>query len=1233
MKALIDSGAQVSTITDHFARELRLEVRDVGTLLNLEGTGGGEVPYSGYVEANLKIPSMPNFSRDILLLVVPNSRYGEKVPVALGTLAIDMVLNYIHQLGPGPPDLGDPWRRGSAGRSIPIKSCQVTEDGFPLTKVKGKVIASRKITLGAFETQRLKGLCSVREHRKRVNVITEPTLASGAVRDVEVINVYGFLKPGSSRVPVVIKNLSARTVTIRKGDTIAEVAPANVVPAMLAPQPTEEGSQPPSKKVTDKDRKKILLEKLDLKGLETWPEKYQKQAKDLLSEFHDIFALDDLEMGHTKIVKHKIRLSNPVPFKDRYRRIPPHQYEEVRKHLDEMVKVGAIRKSQSPWASAVVLVRKKDGSLRFCIDLRKLNERTIKDAYSLPRIEDSLDTLNGAILFSSIDLKSGYWQVELSEESIPYTAFTVGPLGFFECVRMPFGLTNAPATFQRLMETCLGDMHLNWCIIYLDDVIVFSKDIPSHLERLRGVFTKLREAGLKLKPSKCEFFREKIHYLGHVVSKLGIETDQTKIEAIRAWPRPQTVTDVRSFLGFTNYYRKFIRKYAQVAKPLNLLIAGDMANKKKAKVTWGTECEEAFQTLKEICSNTPVLAYADYGREFILQTDASEKGLGGVLSQVGEDGKERVIAYASRTLKCSERNYSAHKLEFLALKWCVSERFHEYLYGGHFRVYTDNNPLTYILTSAKLDATGHRWVAALALYDFKLYYKAGRLNQAADALSRIEWGRGSEQDYEVMEEAVVKAILSGDRSGEVADLPIPASDGQIVVTKTLNFSGTASLADRDWKVEQDSDPEIGPVFRFLQGRGEDPAGIPAAKTIWRNKKNLVLKKGLLFKKVHLRGVEGETFQFALPWSFRRKALAACHDDFGHLGMDRTLILLQERFYWPNMSQDVRNYIRECPRCLKAKTLPQRPPLQPILCSYPMEIVHLDFLTVGRKEGDAVNILVVTDHFTRLAGAYVTPSQTAPVVAKTLSLQFFREHGWPEKIITDQGKSFECTLIREFCALLGIQKIRTCCYRPQGNGQCERFNSTLLSMITSLPATTKTNWEYRLSALSQAYNMTTSATTGYSPFYLMHGRVPRLPIEVQLGIPDVTEKVTTTTYVRRLQEHLSKAFAIARDCSGAAANKSKMHHDRKTRFNRLEVGDLVMVKVNAFGRDHKIADRWEQVPHKVLKVLGHSVFTVAPVTKLSKSFNRHRAQLFPISSAQADNLMTDLVTASKQVTVV
>ena len=217
-------------------------------------------------------------------------------------------------------------------------------------------------------------------------------------------------------------------------------------------------------------------------------------------------------------------------------------------------------------AIVTMLVRKKTGELRFCIDLRKLNNRTIKDAHALPRIEDSLDSLNGAQIFTSLDLKSGYWQVELDEESIPLTAFTVGPLGFYECCRMPFGLCNAPATFQRLMESCLGDLHLQWCIIYLDDIIVFSKTPEEHIERLRGVFEKLSSAGLKLKPSKCEFFKAEINYLGHVVSKEGIRTDDKKIQEILKWPIPTTVTEVRSFLGFTNYYRKFIYKYAQVAK-------------------------------------------------------------------------------------------------------------------------------------------------------------------------------------------------------------------------------------------------------------------------------------------------------------------------------------------------------------------------------------------------------------------------------------------------------------------------------------------------------------------------------------------------------------------------------------------------------------------------------------------------------------------------------------------
>ena len=247
-----------------------------------------------------------------------------------------------------------------------------------------------------------------------------------------------------------------------------------------------------------------LFEQIKLEeGTSHWTKEQCSKVWVVIEKYSFLFAMNSLDLGRMDLVKHHIQLDNYTPIKDRYHRIPPHQYEEVQKHLKEMLDIRAIRRSNSPWASPVVLVRKKDGSLRFCIDLRKLNAWTVKDAYSLPRIEDALDSLNGVCIFTSLDLKSGYWQVELDEESIPLTAFTVGPLGFYECVKMPFGLTNAPATFQRLMELCLGELHLDWCIIYLDDIIIFSKDPDDHITRLEGVFKKLAKAGLKLKPSKC----------------------------------------------------------------------------------------------------------------------------------------------------------------------------------------------------------------------------------------------------------------------------------------------------------------------------------------------------------------------------------------------------------------------------------------------------------------------------------------------------------------------------------------------------------------------------------------------------------------------------------------------------------------------------------------------------------------------------------------------------------
>ncbi|MCG8032787.1 MAG: reverse transcriptase, partial [Candidatus Thiodiazotropha taylori] len=436
-------------------------------------------------------------------------------------------------------------------------------------------------------------------------------------------------------------------------------------------------------------------------------------------------------------------MTDNEPFKDPARRIPPALFQEVKEHLKEMIEAGAIRPSHSPYSSNVVIVRKKDGTIRFCVDFRKLNNKTIKDAYAIPRVEDSLHLLAGARYFSKLDLRSGYWQVEIKEEDKHKTAFQVGNLGFFEFNRMPFGLCNAPASFQRLMERCMGDLNLRDCLIYLDDVIIFSSTFEEHLDRLEEVFTRLRQHNLKLKPSKCEFLKSEVTYLGHVVSEAGIRTDPDKTKAIKNWPIPRNVKEVRAYLGFTGYYRRFIKDYAKIARPLNDLLIGHCTSKKqklkKAKKTefvWTEKQQDAFDTLKEKLMRPPVLAYADYSKPFKLHTDASTTGLGAVLYQ-NQEGMDRVVAYASRSLKQSERNYPAHKLEFLALKWAVTEKFHDYLYGANFDVVTDNNPLTYVFTTAKLDATGQRWLAELSNYNCSISYRCGKQNSDADGLSRI----------------------------------------------------------------------------------------------------------------------------------------------------------------------------------------------------------------------------------------------------------------------------------------------------------------------------------------------------------------------------------------------------------------------------------------------------------------------------------------------------------------
>ena len=569
------------------------------------------------------------------------------------------------------------------------------------------------------------------------------------------------------------------------------------------------------------------------------------------------------------------------------------------------------------------------------------------------------------------------------------TAFSVGNLGFYECNRMAFGLTNAPATFQRLMERCMGDMKLKECLIFLDDILVFSQNFEEHLERLEAIFNRLKQHGLKLKPNKCEFFKTKVNYLGHVVSHSGVETDPDKISALASWPEPDNVKALRSFLGFTGYYRRFIKDYAKTVKPLNDLLVGHpkqkpvSKRKKKTSVPWewGEAQQCAFNTLKEKLSSPPVLAYADFSKPFVLHPDSSE-GLGAILYQV-QNGQDKVIAYASRGLRNSEKHYPAHKLEFLCLKWSVTEKFHDYLYGNQFDVFTDNNPLTYVLSSAKLDATGHRWLAALSSYYFKLTYRSGRSNGDADGLSRRP--QETTEMFPEVVKAISQAYLVTRDSCPYAETLVITKQSQIVDAEECPPLESTELNSVDWATEQSKDVTLSRVIYLLKS-GYNPQNtrlqnedINVSKHL-KDWEKLSFKNNILYRTTMIDGQQ--ITQLVLPVHFRSVVLKLLHDASGHQGRDRTTSLVRSRFFWPGLESDVEKKVKGCDRCVLRKANPgPSAELVYIVSTQQMELVCIDFLTLERSKGGFEKILVITDHFTRYAQAFPTRNELGKTLPK------------------------------------------------------------------------------------------------------------------------------------------------------------------------------------------------------------------------------------------------------------
>lgn len=922
----------------------------------------------------------------------------------------------------------------------------------------------------------------------------------------------------------------------------------------------------------------------------------RKLVLDILKTHPRAFAGDpEAPPATSPGVSHRIELKDNTPNKQSAYRQSPLKQAAVSQNTKTLLKRGLIERSNSPWSSPVVLVPKPhvENQWRMCIDFRKLNAQTKKDAYPIPLIEQCLDTCKDADYFTLIDIKDAFHHIPMDESSKPLTAF-VTPDGLFQWKYMPFGLTNAPATFQRYVDSKLQGLLGKCCTAFFDDCLVYTTgSLEQHMKDVESVLARLTEARLEASLTKCKFAYQELLFIGHLISKGRVKPDPLKVRAVQDFPIPKNLSELRSFLGLMNYYHRFIQDYARIALPLYYL------TRKGVKYEWSGVCDTAFNRLKKALLSAPCLRTPNFRAPFVLQTDASKEGIAGVLTQEF-DGEEHPIAYISRQLNKAEKNYSGTELECLAVVWSIGQ-FEHYLLDAPFTLVTDHSALQW-MSSKKFENTRiMRWILKLQEFTFNVQHRAGSKNANADALSRVAVPGSAPPDDSTDDPAIgpfdqkprfVRLIDSKKLPYPVISDPVPVRDtlqmrrvyastgAQLSLTEPLD---SVVLVDQGklekLATQQRAEPFSSELIDYLEKK-EIPARFSPEE---QRRFALSARDYILIPQLSpclsvlcysparpRRGLSSLTPivpRIVVPFEFRRPILHSFHNSpfGGHFGIKRTLRKVMTNHYWPTMSRDVENWVKNCIFCTKEKALrkPEKVPYGFIVPpTAPFELISIDFVgPMKHKSEDFHYILVIIDHFTRWAITVPTKGQTAEIVAQSLLDEVYNRFGVPKRLLSDRGSVFIGELLTALNKHLGITRLLTSSHHPQTNGMVERFNSTLKDTLGTLVEEYGTQWVHILQSATFAYNTSKSEATGFTPYYALYGREAITPGD-QLAITaselDDTN-ITVPAYISFMLSNLRSCHEFIQ-----TVFKNKEEHVLSERLKRARIlvyapGDLVWVQ--------------------------------------------------------------------------